>query len=205
MEIEKEFMRDVLLVRSRYTGSLFEAFYESQASLRVQLSYYLALCIVFSQKTWDFSSCIAENVIGEDTKVFLKFNKIMIISPLAGLLSLTLAQYHLYKKKHEFDVGFKGSILYLFASLFAILSKLSCQILFTTVFYALAITTIESDEYWLRWIYFSIPNILIDILHTMKERVINKSNDGYYLSLKFLPTTTAMNEQIEHWRFAEGN
>ena len=193
-------MKDTLLNRSRFTGTLFEAFTESQASIRIQLSYYLALCIVFSQPIWDFSKCIAESVIG-DTNPFLKFNEVIFLSSLASLLSLTFAQFNLYQKKHEFDISFKGSILYFLGSLFTVFSKLSCQILFTTVFYVLAITTIDRNLWWLRWLYFIIPNVLIDVLHLWKERLVNTKSDGYFLSLKFFPTTSDIGLQLDHWRF----
>ena len=204
-------MKYFMLYRSRYGGKITEAFVESQATLRVQVGYYLAFSFVASLPKWDKVDCIAEASVGSKLHIF-KFETyawhglpVLAVSAVTSVLSITMAQYSMYQSKHEFDMAFLGKVLYFLGSLGTVTAKLSSQIMFVMSLNAWVMSKDLNPNLELALII--LPHIFTHQFHNIKEIFINfksakpQKKSGPYLSLKFL-TTTARRYALEKWRFS---
>ena len=207
-----EDMKYFMLYRYRYGGKINEAFIESQATLRVQVGYYLAFSFVASLPQWNNVDCIAKAVIGSELHIF-KFETyswhglpILAVSAITSVLSITMAQYSMYQSKHEFDMAILGKVLYFLGSLGAVIAKLSAQVIFVMSLNAWAMSKDLNPN--LELLLIVLPHLSIHVFHNIKDLFINfkttkpHEKSGPYLSIKFL-TTTARKYTLQRWRFSE--
>ena len=205
-----------MLYRGRFNGKISEAFIESQATLRIQIGFYLAFSFIISQK-WGQTECIAQTIIGHELGIF-KFDNynflgvpVLLFSSITSLLSVTFAQCNLYQSKHEFDMSLLGKLLYFFSSLGVAFCKISAQVMFVMALNAWTLSQIDMSP-GLEWALILMPHIIIHISHNIKELFINywtakpNSNSpggGYYLESKML-VATGRRYCMEQWRFLPG-
>ena len=175
-----------------------------------QIGFYLAFSFVVSQNRWKDADCIAQALLGEEGSIFKFYTynvigvPILLFSSISSLLSITMAQFSLYKSKHEFDLNIFGKACYFLCSLGLTFSKLAGQIFYIMALQALVLNS-DVPEY-IKALAYLITYLIIIILHNLKESFINlwmaaKNDSGSYLSVKFVPTATNTNMFSEKWRF----
>ena len=205
-------MEYFMLYRCRYGGKINEAFIESQATLRVQVGYYLAFSFVASLPQWDKVDCIAKAIIGSELHIF-KFETyawhglpILAVSAITSVFSITMAKYSMYQSKHEFDMAILGKVLYFLGSLGAVIAKLSSQVIFVMSLNAWAMSKDLNPN--LELLLIVLPHVSIHVFHNIKDFFINykttkpHEKSGPYLSIKFLTTTTRQ-YTLQRWRFSK--
>ena len=68
--MKRDAFKGVMHNRIRYKASIAEAFAESQAVCRIQLSFYFAFSLIVSQERWKKADCIIKYVLGDDNGFF---------------------------------------------------------------------------------------------------------------------------------------
>ena len=63
MDVNKDDASEISKHRARYLAPIEEAYAESQATCRTQLSFYLAFSYVVSQDKWNKADCIAKSLL----------------------------------------------------------------------------------------------------------------------------------------------
>ena len=178
-----------------------------------QIGFYLAFSFVVSQNRCKDADCIAQALLGEEGSIFKFYSynvigvPILLFSSVSSLLSITMAQFSLYKSKHEFDLNIFGKACYFLCSLGLTFSKLAGQIFYIMALQALVLNSDVPEN--IKALAYLITYLTIIILHNLKESFINlwmaaKNDSGSYLSVKFVPTATNTNMFSEKWRFNPG-
>ena len=119
--------KDFVDRKERNARIIAEAFTESQANLKVQVGFYLALCYIIGLPAHEKTECLAKNhfqdfdykklftVKGRDGTTAQWFTAgterslgmpPLLFSALTSLFSITFSQMHLYNVKHEYDMDF---------------------------------------------------------------------------------------------------
>merc|ERR1719219_2055319 len=116
-----------------------------------------------------------------------------------------MAQFSLYKSKHEFDLNIGGTVCYFFCTLCLTFAKLAGQVFIVMAIQAFFLNSKVLSE-GLKSLFFILTYMYIILVHNFKESVINlwmagKKDSGPYLSVKFVTTTTNTNMFMEKWRF----
>ena len=104
--LDEKWMREQLVLKNRFEGSISEAWVESQATCRLQVSYYLAFSYMIKNPKWSGANCIAKTIL-EDHKDLITWKDVagwhkmppLLFSALMSLISITATQMMLYNTK----------------------------------------------------------------------------------------------------------
>ena len=123
-ERKKRVLKAAMHDRIRYRASIVEAFAESQAVCRIQLSFYFAFSLIVSLPKWTTADCIIKNVLPDDFGLFTAEVKdwhgmsIIAFSSTMSVISISMAQYSMYRTRHNYELAFFGKLVYLFRLVF---------------------------------------------------------------------------------------
>ena len=144
---------------------MVEAFSESLATSRCQLSYYFAFAFYIGQsEKYGYLDCIASAILEENRSIFVFAEKgwhgmsALGFSLVMSLVSITTAQFSLYTTKHEFDITLTGKAIYSLSALFGIFARLGGQILFFTT---LQIAFFDPEKPYSYVLMFSVPTLVV--------------------------------------------
>ena len=125
--MKRDAFKGVMHNRIRYKASIAEAFAESQAVCRIQLSFYFAFSLIVSQKDWKKADCMIKNVFDDGNgyftisldKLSLDFTTwfglpILLASSIMSVISISMAQFSMYRTRHNYEMSFLGRISYTF-------------------------------------------------------------------------------------------
>ena len=164
-KIEGNFTEEVIDHRTRNVFKMVEAFSESLATSRCQLSYYFAFAFYIGQsEKYGYLDCIASAILEENRSIFVFAEKgwhgmsVLGFSLMMSLVSITTAQFSLYTTKHEFDITLKGKAIYSLSALFGIFARLGGQILFFTT---LQIAFFDPEKSYSYVLMFSVPTFVV--------------------------------------------
>ena len=100
-----KWMQDQLKLRNRFHGSVSEAWVESQATCRLQMSYYLAFSYIIKGAKYVGVECVALTILGSHKDLITcKINGWYSMPPLLfsafmSLIAITSTQIMMYKTK----------------------------------------------------------------------------------------------------------
>ena len=96
---------------------------------------------------------------------------VLAFSAMMSLISITFAQFNMYKTRHEFDMTKLGKLLYLSSALLLVFAKLCGQIMIFTAVYTWILSK-EMNPY-LELFILQLPFLIIQILIIHETEDIN--------------------------------
>ena len=201
-QVKGNFTQEMSEHRIRNIFKIVEAFSESLASSRIQISFYLAFAFVIGQtEKYKYLDCIAQTLLNQDKSIFTIYERgwhgmpILAFSALMSLISISTAQFSVYTTRHEFDTTILGKIVYLLSALLGTFVKLSVHVMFFTV---ILIPYMDPENTYPGFLVFTLPQaavyyLQLQVISCVDWWMANGKDCGYSLQLQtgfIWPTTS---------------